>query len=298
MENEDYTDEEENGLWKEKLRKAFFYLFPPVVMACIIGGIYLSQCHPKTQEEDNPAPRLGTPANPSRDSVSTEIPGNATVENAPANDVGDNAGGVLDTAITKTVLTIDQLMERAPEFSSSPIWTQLLAQTTPVTRIVKAIDAVANGQRPMEALDYLHVDTTFTARQNAEGNWVATADTYARYQDAVDFLVATPTEKIAEWFEMAEPVLQQSCRQLGYQDKSIRDLLAEAIQTILEVPQFSTDPVLVPTGTTGTYHFVDPAFEQLNDAQKLLVRLGPENCAKIQDKCRAISDALKLGNHR
>ena len=275
-------------------RKIFFYLLPPVVIGCIIGGVYLSHRQDAvTEEGEMTQPPIAQPI---------EMPGAAP---PVSNDIGsvaakntsgssDAEGSLPSGGTPAAILTTAELLEVSTSFSDSPVWAQLLAQTTPVTRIVKAIDAVANGQRPVDALDFLHVDTAFQAQKNANGNWVATAETYARYQSAVDFLVGTPTEDIAKWFELAEPVLQQSCRQLGYQDKSIRDLIGEAIQTILDVPQFATDPVLVPTGTSGTYHFVDPVFEQLNDAQKLFVRLGPENCAKIQAKCRSIADALKL----
>ncbi|MBR6470802.1 MAG: DUF3014 domain-containing protein [Victivallales bacterium] len=280
-------------------RKIFFYLLPPIVVACIIGGIYWTRRHSATPEEGKPTYGIESSANASPPPSSAgAIDSAATAGNGSSHDLGGNADGILDTVITKTVLTAEELLARAPGFSDSAVWAKLLGQTTPVMRIVKAIDAVANGERPVAALDFLRTDTAFTARRNANGEWTPTAETYARYQDIVDFVASIPPQEIAKWFEMAEPVLQQSCRQLGYQDKSIRELLAEAIQTILDVPQFSTDPALVPTGTTGTYHFVDPAFEQLNDAQKLLVRLGPENCAKIQAKCRAIADALNLRHLR
>lgn len=276
-------------------RKIFFYLLPPIVVACIIGGIYLSNRQSTAQGEEEPS-TTDVPF----DTVATSDPmGENSDLSAPMGNRSDGGPGNettsdLQTTDAQPAMTSEELLSIAPTFSDSPIWAKLLGQTTPVMRVVKAIDAVANGERPLDALDFLHVDTAFTAQRNATGEWVATKASYNRYQDAVDFLTSIPPEEIAKWFKRAEPVLQQSCRQLGYQDKSIRDLLYEACQTLLAVPPFSTDPALVPTGTTGTYHFADPAFENLNDAQKLLVRLGPTNCAKIQAQCQAIIVVLDL----
>ena len=276
-------------------RKIFFYLLPPIVVACIIGGIYLSNRQSTTQGEEAPS-TTDVPF----DTVATSDPmGENSDLSSPVGSRSDDGTGNaatpdLETTDAQPAMTREELLAIAPTFSDSPIWAKLLGQTTPVMRVVKAIDAVANGERPVDALDFLHVDTAFTAQRNATGEWVATKASYDRYQDAVDFLTSIPPEEIAKWFKRAEPVLQQSCRQLGYQDKSIRDLLYEACQTLLAVPSFSTGPTLVPTGTTGTYHFADSAFENLNDAQKLLVRLGPTNCAKIQAQCQAIIVVLEL----
>lgn len=280
-------------------RKIIFYLLPPLVFASLIGGIYwhtrAKQTPPDTPEPKPPVVQPDAPGND--DYPGQEVTSGATATQPTANSAG-NAGAdakTVESTPASRALTQEELMAEAPTFSDSPFWAKLLAQTTPAMRLVMAIDAMANGQRPLDALDFLHVETPFTARRKGDGgDWVATAESYARYQTAVDFVDSLEPQKVAEWFTRAEPVLQQCCKKLGYQDKSIRMLLTEAFNTILTAPRFDFDPQLVPTGATGTYHFVDPVFEQLNDAQKLLVRLGPANCAKIQAKCEAIADALKL----
>ncbi len=283
-------------------RKLFFYVLPPLVLASIIGGVYW-HTRPEKEPVGDHAPDaiIGQPALPEANGVPGASDAPATTTSAPAVTPQENSQEATDAnarpddgQMTPRALTPEELMAKAPAFSDSPFWAKLLAQTTPAMRLVKAIDAVANGQRPLDALDFLHVNTPYSARKNDAGDWVATAESYARYQSAVDFVDSLDPQKVAEWFTMAEPVLQQCCKQLGYQDKSIRTLLTEACSTVLATPHFEFEPQLVPTGTTGTFHYADPAFEKLNDAQKLLVRLGPANCAKIQAKCEAIADALKL----
>ena len=276
-------------------RKLFFYILPPLVLAAIGGGVYWRSRKANPPVDEPATPAVVQPA---------EHP-EATLPQADDNGVKPAGVTAADTAAATVTpprempavaapITAEELLANATEFSASPVWAKFLAQTTPAMRLVKAIDAVAHGERPLDALDFLHVETPFAARRNAAGDWVPEPAAYARYQTAVDFVDSLDPQKAAEWFLRAEPVLQQCCKKLGYQDKSIRNLLTEACNTILATPRFDFDPQLVPTGTTGTYHYADPAFEQLNDAQKLLVRLGPANCAKIQAKCEAIADALHL----
>ncbi|MBP5301015.1 MAG: DUF3014 domain-containing protein [Victivallales bacterium] len=277
-------------------RKILLYLIPPVVIGCLLAGFYLQKRAKEKAEGELPnstpevqQPAVESPMGPNAEPQEVTVPENSTqvVDNQQLMNNSTNPGATSEP-------TLEELTVEAKSFSESPFWLKLLAQSEPAMRLVRTIDAFANGERPVDALDFLHVDTPFTAQQDSEGNYVATRMTYARYQVAVDFVASLDPRKAAEWFIRAEPALQQCCRKLGYQDKSIRQLLTEAFNTILTTPQFDFDPLLVPTGTTGTYHFVDPDFESLNDAQKLLVRLGPENCAIIQAKCSAIADALKL----
>ena len=277
-------------------RKILLYLIPPVVAGCIIAGIYLG----RRQTPDQPAPL----APPTTVGMAGDID-EADLSGDPQPTIGTGAEGksqLIDNqqVVTKdsnsgsAPLSLEELTTQAVAFSESPFWLKFLAQSEPAMRLVKAIDAVAHGERPLDALDFLQADSPFTAQQDTVGNWLATRAAYARYQGAVDFVDSLEPATVAEWFVKAEPALQKCCGKLGYQDKTIRQLLTEACNTVLTTPRFDFDPLLMPTGTAGTYHFVDPAFEQLNDAQKLLVRLGPENCEKVQAKCEAIADALHL----
>lgn len=280
-------------------RKLFFYILPPLVLACIGGGIYWRiRANKAPVDEPVPPPIVQPTASEELESQVVGQPATTTATQENATAVGQSASTVNQDAPKEQSLarplSSEELLAKAPTFSDSPFWAKLLAQTTPAMRLVKAIDAIANGERPLDPLDFLRVETSFSAQRNAEGTWVATAESYARYQTAVDFVDSLDPQKVAEWFEMAEPVLQQCCKKLGYQDKNIRQLLTEAFNTILTTPKFDFNPQLVPTGTDGIYHFADPVFEQLNDAQKLLVRLGPANCAKLQAKCSDIADALHL----
>ena len=70
-----------------------------------------------------------------------------------------------------------------------------------------------------------------------------------------------------------------------------REALLEAIDTLLRTPVVEGQIELVPK--VSSYEFADPKLEQLSDAEKHFLRLGPDNLRKIQAKARAI--ALEIG---
>ena len=86
---------------------------------------------------------------------------------------------------------------------------------------------------------------------------------------------------MAALYQKAEPLLQRECEVIGYQDTPVRKLLTDACSTILSLPDFDFEPTLVKRGP-GLYAYEDAAFEGLNDAQKLCVRLGWRNCQRLK----------------
>jgi hypothetical protein len=66
--------------------------------------------------------------------------------------------------------------------------------------------------------------------------------------------------------------------------------LRAALTLLLETPPAAPSPALV--AETLRYEFADPALEHLTDAQKLLLRMGPENGERVRRTLREIETAL------
>jgi hypothetical protein len=52
-------------------------------------------------------------------------------------------------------------------------------------------------------------------------------------------------------------------------------------------------PVRLVEGKGATWAFADPALERLDPAQKQLLRMGPENAARIIDTLRQVQRQLQ-----
>jgi len=96
--------------------------------------------------------------------------------------------------------------------------------------------------------------------------------------------------KAVAWYVRYYPLFQQAYRDLGYPHGYFNDRLIVAIDDMLAAPQATPPVALVRTDTY--YRFVDPSLQQLSAGQKLMLRLGPENAAKVKAKLREIRAAL------
>ena len=61
----------------------------------------------------------------------------------------------------------------------------------------------------------------------------------------------------------------------------------------MPLSSLSDDPQVRPKGADA-YEYVDPSLESLSSAQKVLMRMGPQNARVVQDKLREIGLALGI----
>ena len=104
-----------------------------------------------------------------------------------------------------------------------------------------------------------------------------------------DAFASLDTEGSIRLFRQLKPVIQEAYRDLGYPDQDFQDTLVKAIQELLRVPVVKD--VLVQKKVVS-YEMIDPQLEKLSQAQKHLLRMGPENVQKIQSKLRELALAL------
>jgi hypothetical protein len=79
---------------------------------------------------------------------------------------------------------------------------------------------------------------------------------------------------------------------LGYPDRDFQDNVFRAIKVMLHAPVVEGE-IEVEEGIVS-YRMVDDHLEDLNEVQKHLIRMGPQNTQKIQAKLREMALALKL----
>ena len=78
---------------------------------------------------------------------------------------------------------------------------------------------------------------------------------------------------------------------MGYPDEDFNATLEKAISNLLETP--IVEKRIYIEKDVVTYIMTDPDLENLNSAQKHLLRMGPDNMRVIQSKLREI--ALLMG---
>jgi len=131
-------------------------------------------------------------------------------------------------------------------------------------------------------------DTALIARANSQR--------YARFVRWVD---STDTARLLQLYARLYPLLQQSYVELGHPEGYFNDRLIEVLDLMLSTP-VARPPLRVqklPDESSGTppkprYAFDDPALESLATGQKILLRMGPENAARLKLKLKALRQGL------
>ena len=126
-----------------------------------------------------------------------------------------------------------------------------------------------------------------------EGSVVIGPDNAARYTPYVRALEAVDSAKLVAIYVHFYPLFQQAYAELGYPSRYFNDRVFEVIDNLLAAPEIK-GPIAL-TQPKVLYEFADPALRDLSAGQKMLVRMGPENEAKVKAKLRELKRALTRG---
>ncbi len=255
-----------------------------VVLAGVVaGGVYLARkaLHPEVAVTSTPAPAAASTtvniaAAPIQHPISQADAGPAIASTAALPALDGSDGGVA-SALGK--------LAAGSDLSS------LLVRQQIIPRIVATVDALprsAWGSRllPAEPPQGAFVtEKTDGITSIGSGN----AARYAPYMQVVDSV--DPAALVA-WYVQTYPLFQQAYRQLGYPKGYFNDRLIVAIDDMLATPDPTEPQALTLDTDKGVYRYADPAMESLSTGQRLLLRTGPANEARIKARLRAIRTQL------
>lgn len=111
-------------------------------------------------------------------------------------------------------------------------------------------------------------------------------DNAARYAPFVSLAQGIDSAKLVALYVRFYPLFQQAYVDLGYPDGYFNDRLVEVIDHLLATPEVR-GPITL-TVPHVLYEYADPELEARSAGQKLLIRMGTENAAKVKAKLREI----------
>ena len=85
------------------------------------------------------------------------------------------------------------------------------------------------------------------------------------------------------------PLFQAAYQELGYPHGYFNDRLVQAIDDLLATPDAPAPRLAQPK---VLYEFADAALEERSAGQKIMLRMGSANAARVKDKLRAIRREL------
>jgi hypothetical protein len=161
----------------------------------------------------------------------------------------------------------------------------------------KAFDALLQSKdlarRVVATVDNLPrktVPTRIMAHKPVPGAFTPGADNAQRYAPYVRALESLDTRAAVDRFRKSYPLLQQAYAELGYPNRNFNDRVVEAIDDMLAAPELPSPPELAQPKVF--YQYVDPALESRSAGQKLMMRMGAANAAKVKAKLRELGAEL------
>ena len=178
--------------------------------------------------------------------------------------------------------------KRIKDFWTYPKLAEWLKAKDLIRRITAAVDNIADGLSPRPHLRFLAPGKGFSVVKREK--LYLNPQSYRRYDLVADAFASLDANGAVRIFRELKSLFQDAYRELGYPNEDFQDTLIRAIKELLGTPIVEGDIVLEQA--VVTYQMADEDLENLSDAQKHLLRMGPQNTRKIQNKLREMAVAL------
>ena len=167
----------------------------------------------------------------------------------------------------------------------------LLVREQVIPRIVATVDALPRSAWGSRVLPARPPQGAFVT-ETANGIVAVGSQNAARYVPYMQIVDSVDPGALVAWYVQSYPLFQQAYQQLGYPKSYFNDRVIVAIDDMLAAPEPTEPQALTLDPAKGIYRYADPAMESLSTGQRLLLRTGPANEARIKAKLRAIRTQL------
>ncbi len=161
----------------------------------------------------------------------------------------------------------------------SPEMSEWLQQDDLVRRFAAVIDNARLGDYPRKQLAFLAPDAKFQVLQDGD-RLIVDPESYHRFDKAVDTVVSIEPKRAVALLRGLSPLLAPALQELGQKNPDPMASIRESIDVALATPELTGDVELVQPKVY--YLYADPKLEALKPLQKQLLRMGPQNVARIK----------------
>ncbi len=173
---------------------------------------------------------------------------------------------------------------------SGPV-SELLMVRDFVRRVVVMVDNLPGERLPMMRSPLRPAQGSFVVEQGGNGLVIGAANA-VRYTPYVRLAEAVDSGRLVAFYVRFYPLFQAAYEELGYPSAYFNDRLIAVIDHLLATPQVQ-GPLRL-TQPKVRYVFEDAALESLSAGQKILLRMGPDNAARIKAKLSDLRGRLAV----
>ena len=152
-----------------------------------------------------------------------------------------------------------------------------------IRRIVATVDNLPREKAAQRLMPLKPVAGKFLVT-GEEDNLVLNPANYARYEPYVRLAEALNVKQLVAVYVHFYPLFQKAYRDLGYPTGYFNDRLVEVIDHLIAAPDVQGPVKLVQPSLM--YQFADRELQTRSAGQKIMIRMGTENAARIKAKLK------------
>ena len=174
-------------------------------------------------------------------------------------------------------------------FSAYDLPTPWLARAGLLQRATTLLVNLGTGTLPRRQLAFLAPAEPFKVTKEGERFFMDPAG-YARYTPLMDTLERVPPEQLGALLRRYEPLLAEALGQLGERDSVARFVTRAADEILARRPVSGRIELVRPN---VLFQYANPALEEASELDKQLLRVGPENLARLQRYVQRVRSAYE-----
>lgn len=193
-------------------------------------------------------------------------------------------------------------LKRAPDDASEAAVNREIGKVLPLAQVRRFFNLQEQARRAVITVDNLpreHVPSQMRAAREVPGLMRVKKDgdsivlderNYERYDNIIGFVESLDVAKVAQLYAKFYPLLQRTYEEMGYPDERFQDRVMVAIDDMISAPSPRGKIRLVQPKVL--YRFEDNWLENLSAGQKIMVRVGPQNSARLRKVLARLRGAL------
>jgi hypothetical protein len=183
------------------------------------------------------------------------------------------------------------------ELAGNPRVQDLLQLPGLVRRVVVSVDNLPRNRLPVENWPVKPVGGSLrVSGSDPDGSLAIDPANAARYATYVKLLESIDVQKLVALYVRTYPLFQQAYVELGYPKRYFNDRVLQVIDHLLATPQVSGPLKLVQPKLA--YEFADDSLQALSVGQKAMLRIGPDNAARVKARLAALRAEILRNSER
>jgi Protein of unknown function (DUF3014) len=250
-----------------------------LIVVLVLGGIAAIFYYWQMNQQREPLPPVETPPAPE---AKVEPPIHHPIQEA-------QPSGAAATPLPPLNDSDAAMQDALAEFFGKKAVEEFFDVKDIVRRLVVTVDNLPRQKVPMRYRLFKPVVGQLRVTGEQEDLFL-NPDNAERYKPFVWLTDAVDTKKLVAMYIHFYPLFQEEYQSLGYPKGYFNDRLIEAIDDMLATPDVPGRIKLIRPNVL--YQFADPDLEALSAGRKILIRMGPENAARIKARLRKIREEL------